>query len=182
MKIHLAAFVASPVLALSFGIAHASFDMLLKVPGIAGESPVSGHSGETRVLSMNWGALGEMGRPTLQQLQRANTPCINRMTLTKPLDSTTADFMTAVLAGTLYSSVQLTVRQVAGSTTDLFVITMTNVKVATSTLNSTEGPDAPTEAITLQFQNAKGVYRYQNLQGQSLFKNFDTGTAGTCPL
>ena len=182
MKIHFATIVAAPVLALCFGIAHASFDMLLSVPGIAGESVVSGHGGETRILSMNLGTLGETGRPTLQQLQRANTPCVNRMMLTKLLDTTTADFMTAALAGTLYTSVRLTVRQVAGSSFDLLVITLTNVKIASSTLNGTEGVDPPTEMITLQYQNAKGVFKYQTPQGQFLSKSFDTGTAGTCPF
>lgn len=153
----------------SSGIAFASYDILLKIDGIDGESVIDTHEGEIDVLAWSW-SIAQSGSLHVGGGGGAGMADVQDVSLTKYIDKASVDLMLACLKGEHLKEAVLTVRQVAGETTigiDILVITMSSVLVSSVSNGGSSDYERLTENVTLNFGKVKVSYTPQNADGSA---------------
>lgn len=157
-------FTASVIAASLFASTSALFanDMFLKVDGITGESTDDKHRGEIDILSWSWGESTGTAR-TSRGLQP--TACIQDMSLTKFIDSSSPALIMNAMSGEVVPTAVLVVRKAGESQLEFLRITMKNVSVTSFQTGGSGGEDRITENVVLHFDSMQGQYRKQRADG-----------------
>jgi type VI secretion system secreted protein Hcp len=136
--------------------ANAAVDMFLKIDGINGESADAKHKGDSDVLSFSWGAASTAN---------GKKGCIQDLSITKFVDSASPQLITNAATATPAANAVLTVRKAGGQPIEFFVVTMSNVKVASYALAASNIQDRLVESVSLTFDIMDGAYRVQDEKG-----------------
>jgi type VI secretion system secreted protein Hcp len=156
VRIALIASAAAVGLSASAG-AFAAVDMFLKLDGISGESTNDKHKGESEVLSWSWGASGK---------ENGKKGCVQEMNVTKVVDSASPPLITNAGAGGIVSpKAVLKVQKSGGDRQEFFIVTMTNVRVASYATAASSGSDNLVENVAFSFDQIDGEYKKQKPDG-----------------
>jgi type VI secretion system secreted protein Hcp len=137
--------------------AQAAVSMVLDAGSSApGESQVAGHANQIDVLAWSWG----MAQSVSGSASGANPGrvSIQSLSLVKYTDAATSPLMTACASGQILPTATLTVRNVAGTTTDFYQVGLTNVRVSSVSQGGSSGQDRLTETVTFIFTEVKVLY------------------------
>lgn len=122
---------------------------------LAGESTVTGHTGEIDVLAFNWG---------VARSGSSSTASVQNLTLTKRVDKSSTALMLAVFQGTHFTSAVLSVRNQGANPLDFFKITLSDI-VVTSYTTSASGDGSLVESVSFSFGTIRFDYQPQNPDG-----------------
>lgn len=152
------------LLALTFGFlparVHGANDLVLRINAttstvLAGESTVTGHTGEIDVLAFTWG----VGRSS-----PTSTANAQNLTLTKRVDKASTALMLAVFQGTHFPTAVLFTRNQGANPLDFFKITMTDI-VVNSYTTSAASDGSLVESVSVSFGTIRFDYQPQNPDG-----------------
>jgi type VI secretion system secreted protein Hcp len=161
----LAASLAAASLAAAVPAA-AAVDMFLAIEGVPGESTDSKHKGEIDVLAWSWG-MSQQTALTMSGAASRGRGCLQDLSLTKYQDKATTKLMGAVMNGTNYPKVKLTVRKAGEFPVETMVIEMEKVYVTSLSTGGSGGEDRLTENVTLRFLGVTATYTPQDETGKS---------------
>lgn len=125
---------------------------------VAGESTVTGHTGEIDILAFSWG---------VSRAGAGSTAAPQNLTLTKRLDKSSTALMLAVFQATNFPTGVLYVRNQGANPLDFFKITMNSI-VVTQYTTSTTSDGAIIETISLSFGRISFDYQPQNPDGTAV--------------
>ena len=127
---------------------NAAVDMFLKIPDIKGESQDAEHKDWIDVLSWSWG---------LSKDSRGKV-CVQDLSLTKWMDSSTPDLIQSMPADTTYRSAELNVRRAGTKASVTLHLMLSGVSVSSVSTGGSGGEDRLTENISLNFSELEGTY------------------------
>jgi type VI secretion system secreted protein Hcp len=160
-----AAGLVATSIASSTSVVSASSNIFLKLGDIKGESTDAKHKDEIEVLSWSWGVSQSTGR-----IKRGTVApqCIQDLTLTKFVDSASAQIIMAAVKGEIAKEATLTLRKAGGDQQDYLIIKMNDVLVTSyQTGGSAGGNEAQvTDVVVLNFSSIEGEYRPQSPDGK----------------
>lgn len=145
-------------------------DMFLKLGDIDGESRDDAHRDWIDVLAWSWGASIDAGSAAAgRRGGGASRPMVQDMSLTKWIDSASADELVALLSAERIASAELEVRRAgasAGKGTGTYLrISLTDVLVTSVSTGGSGGEDRLTENISLNFGGVTFSYTEQDDTG-----------------
>jgi type VI secretion system secreted protein Hcp len=152
--------MAASVLASSNAMA--AVDMFLKVDGVQGESTDKLHKGEIDVLAWSWGE--SSGTVTVKKTT-VPTTCIQDLSLTKYIDSSTPALIMNSVLGQVVPKAVLVVRRAGDTQLESLRLTMNNVSVSSFSTGGSGGESRLTENVTLHFDSMQGQYQRQRADG-----------------
>jgi type VI secretion system secreted protein Hcp len=141
----------------------AAVDMFLKIGNIMGESQDSKHKGEIDVLAWSWGT--STGANTTRG--KLPTACIQDLSLTKFVDSSTPELIMNGMTGEVSPSAVLVVRKAGTTPIEYLTLTMKNVTISAYSTGGSGGEDRLTENVTLHFESMTGKYVKQKADGSA---------------
>lgn len=141
-----------------------ALDMYLKCAEVPGESKGKNHVGEIDLLAWSWGGSnsGTMHSGGGGGAGKAN---VQDVSLTKWIDKATPKLMLAMLKGTHFGTMVLTVQKAGDGQQKYVEITLTNVMITAIQTGGSGGEDRLTENVTLNFEKIKYEYFLQNDKG-----------------
>ena len=130
--------------------AFAGQDMFLKVDSVQGDSVDRAHAQEIDILSWSWGATNSA---TIQigAGGGAGKAKINDLTITKIMDSSSPQLLSALATGKHLKSVVLTVRNQGPRPVDYFTLTLNDVLVSSYSTGTSNQDNRVTENFTFNF-------------------------------
>jgi type VI secretion system secreted protein Hcp len=143
--------------------AMAAVDMFLKITNITGESQDTSHAGEIEVLAWSWGASTGAAKTARGVLPAA---CIQDLSLTKYIDTASAQLIMNGATGVVAPEAILTMRKAGATGLEFLILQMTNVSVAAFSTGGSGGEDRLTENVTLHFESLRGEYRRLKSDGK----------------
>jgi len=142
--------------------AMAAVDMFLKIDNVTGESQDDKHKGEIDVLAWSWGESNGTG---LTKRGTVKTACIQDLSLTKFIDSSSPTLIMNTMLGTVVPTAVLAIRKAGGSQPEFLTLTMKNVSIAAYSTGGSGGEDRLTDNVVLHFESMQGSYRKQKQDG-----------------
>jgi type VI secretion system secreted protein Hcp len=131
--------------------------ILLKLPGIEGESLICGHESEIDIESWSW-EIRNQADVTSGGGKRGGKAIVGPLTVSKSVDKASALLILASLKGSFFSEATLVVRSSGCDAKDYLKITMSGVKITNVTNSGESGSSRLTESVTLVF--SKICYKY----------------------
>ena len=161
-SIYIALFSAA--LFLSFMGYGQSFDMVIKIDGIPGESTLSGHAGEINVLSYSDGIASCAPNSSTKTVCKAIASSLNFMT---SMDKSTIPLRLAVASAKLIPTADMTlIRRTTSGALEFYRVHMENVTVITvQESGSTGGDSRPTVSVSLSYARVAWEYTEQSSTG-----------------
>ncbi len=140
-------------------------DMFIKIGDIQGESRDKAHKGEIDVLAWNWG-MTQSGTMHTGGGGGAGKVNIADLSLTKYVDKSSPNLMTACSTGKHYPQAKLTVRKAGGDNpVEYLTITLKEVLVSSLSTGGSGGEDRLTENLSLNFGQVQVEYQTQKEDG-----------------
>jgi type VI secretion system secreted protein Hcp len=139
-------------------VVYEEFGILLRIPGIEGESVVPDHEGEIDIDSWSWEIRNEAD-VTSGDGKRAGKAIVGPLTVSKSVDKASALLILASLKGSFFPEATLVVRSPGNN--DYLKIEMSGVKITNVTNSGDIGSSRITESVTLVF--SKVCYEYAQL-------------------
>jgi type VI secretion system secreted protein Hcp len=136
-------------------------DIFLKLDSINGESKDQKHQNEIDVLSWSWG-MSQSGTTHMGGGGGAGKVNVNDISITKYIDSASADLAKCCCNGKHIANGTLTVRKAGDKPLEFLVITFQELLVSSLTTGGTGSDDRPTENLSLNFREFE--YKYQKQQ------------------
>ena len=130
--------------------AYSTFEVLLNIAGIQGESVIQDHEGEIDVLAWSWEVSNQGGG--------VGKAIVGPLTVTKYVDKASPLLILATLKGSIFSEAILIVRKTGKDALDYLKITMSGVRVTNVSNGGESGENSLTESVTLVF--SKVCYEY----------------------
>jgi type VI secretion system secreted protein Hcp len=141
-------------------------DIFLKLTGIEGESPDSGHKNEIEVLSWSWGITQESNMHTGSG-GGAGKATVHDLIFEHFVDRASPNLSKYCLTGKPISEALLTVRKAGGSPLEYLKIKMSEVIVSSVRPSGSSSEERIRETIGLSFSKVTEEYVVQNAQGGS---------------
>jgi type VI secretion system secreted protein Hcp len=139
-------------------------DMFLKIDDIKGESSDSAHGGEIDVLSWSW-AMSQSGSTHTGQGSGAGKVNVQDISVTKYVDSASANLVKLCCNGKHFQKAVMTVRKAGENALEYLKITMENGIISSVNTGGSGGEDRLTETVTLNFAKFKVEYTPQKPDG-----------------
>jgi len=141
-----------------------SSDMFLKIEGLDGESVDSVHADAVDVLAWSWG-MTQSGTMHLATGGGSGKVAVQDISVTKYVDSTSANMMQKCCTGEHFPEATLIVRKAGSDPLEYFTITMKSVLVTAISTGGSGGEDRLTENVTLNFAEFAVCYTPQMADG-----------------
>lgn len=140
-------------------------DIVLKLDGIKGESPMKGHEGEIQVLSWNWSAV-QSG--TTNRAAGNNKGVVNMtdLKITKFIDCATVPLLTACCTGRHIRTAVLTMRKAGDDPLEFYRLKFRECMVSQYEAGQVDSDDQVVETFHLSFGKFVAEYDTQNSDGQ----------------
>lgn len=141
-------------------------DMFIKIGDIKGESADKAHKGKIDVLAWSWG-MSNSGSAHVGGGAGAGKVNVQDLSLTKYIDSASADLMLACCNGKHFGEALLIVRKAGEEPVEYVKVTMSDLIITSVTTGGSGGEDRLTENVTLNFSKVKVEYTPQDHKGKS---------------
>ena len=140
-------------------------EILLKVPGVEGESQAKGHEKEIEIMSFAVGASNPSDIASGGGAGAGKVD-ISSLTLQKQVDMSSVKLFTNCCKGTHFDNAVLTVREAGGdSPLEYYVINLKQVFIDNMSWGGATGAGKPTESVSVSFAEFKMTYRQQSKTG-----------------
>ncbi len=142
-------------------------NMNLKIPGVNGESVISGFEKQIDILAWSWGGT-QSGTMHIAQGGGSGKVSFQDLSITKWVDTSTPQIMMNLASGKHFpGDTILSVSKASGEGKPLLylTITMTDTLITSYTTGGSGGEDRVTENITLNFAEVKFKYVPQSKSG-----------------
>lgn len=133
----------------------AAVDYFLKIEGIEGESTAPGHTDEIQIESFSWG---------VTRAREANGPTLSDVKFVGKVNKATPKLFLACASGQHIPEAKLTCRK-AGSGSDYYTITFSDLLVSSYQTGGSSGDVVPTDQISLNFSAIRVEYQRQDEAG-----------------
>jgi type VI secretion system secreted protein Hcp len=141
-------------------------DMFLKIDGIKGEARDGKHGDEIDVLAWSWG-MSQSGTAHLGGGAGAGKVSVQDLSVTKYIDSASADLMLACCNGKHFKEALLTVRKAGETPVEYIKVKMEEVLIGSISTGGSGGEDRLTENVTLNFAKVSVDYTAQDEKGKA---------------
>ena len=141
-----------------------AMDMFLKISPVKGESRDKVHKEEIDILAWSWGA-SNSGSAHVGGGMGAGKVNVQDISVTKYVDSASADLFMSTCNGKHFAEAKLTVRKAGEPPLEYIIITMTDVLITSLSFGGSGGEDRLTENVTLNFAKMKYEYFKQDEKG-----------------
>jgi type VI secretion system secreted protein Hcp len=140
-------------------------DMFLKLSGVDGESKDKTHTKEIDILAWTWG-MSNSGSAHVGGGAGSGKVSVQDLSVTKYIDSSSAQIMLSCCDGTHFDTALLTVRKAGGTDPVEYVkINLQEVLITSVATGGEGGDDRLTENVTLNFAKVKVEYLPQEAKG-----------------
>lgn len=139
-------------------------DMFIKLAGVKGEAQDKEHKEEIDVLAWSWGA-SQSGTTHMGAGGGGGKANIQDVSLTKYVDSASAQLLQHVFDGKHIDDAILVVRKAGGTPLEYITIKMEDVIVSSVSTGGSGGEDRLTENVTLNFSKVNFDYVPQKEDG-----------------
>lgn len=139
-------------------------DMFLKIDGIKGESKDKAHKDAIDVLAWSWG-MSNSGTFHTGSGGGAGKVNVQDLSLTKYIDTASAELQLACCNGKHVKNATLIVRKAGEKPLEYVIIEMTDVLVTSVSTGGSGGEDRLTENVTLNFSKVHFEYKVQDEKG-----------------
>lgn len=140
-------------------------DMFIKIGDIKGESADKTHKGKIDVLAWSWG-MSNSGSAHVGGGAGAGKVSVQDLSLTKYIDSASADLMLACCNGKHFGEALLIVRKAGEEPIEYVKVTMSDLIITSVSTGGSGGEDRLTENVTLNFAKVKVEYTPQDAKGK----------------
>lgn len=142
-----------------------SFDMMVQIEGITGESPIPGFEEWIQILSWNWD-LHQTGTTHEGLGGGAGKAQFGDITFTHYVDASTPSLIKYCATGVHWAEASLVVRKAGGETqVESIRMTLSNGIVTAVNTGGSSGDDRLTESVTLNFGEFNIVQKSQLADG-----------------
>ena len=141
-------------------------DMFLKISDIKGESRDGKHKDEIDVLAWSWG-MSQSGTAHLGGGAGSGKVSVQDLSVTKYIDSSSADLLLACCSGKHLKEALLTVRKAGETPVEYVKVKMEEVLIASVSTGGSGGEDRLTENVTLNFAKVSVDYTAQDEKGKA---------------
>jgi type VI secretion system secreted protein Hcp len=141
-------------------------DMFLKISDIKGESRDGSHKEEIDVLAWSWG-MSQSGTAHLGGGAGSGKVNVQDLSVTKYIDSASADLMLACCNGKHFAEALLTVRKAGENPVEYVKVKMEEVIIGAISTGGSGGEDRLTENVTLNFAKVSVDYTAQDEKGKA---------------
>jgi type VI secretion system secreted protein Hcp len=141
-------------------------DMYLKISDIKGESRDGAHKEEIDVLAWSWG-MSQSGTAHLGGGAGSGKVSVQDLSVTKYVDSASADMMLACCNGKHLTEALLTVRKAGENPVEYIKVKMEEVIIGSISTGGSGGEDRLTENVTLNFAKVSVDYTAQDEKGKA---------------
>lgn len=142
-----------------------SFAIYAQFEAINGEATESHHKDWIEIESFNF-SMGVPGAVTSTSRRRGDV-VFNEITLTKEVDKSTPKLMEAVTLGKVIPEVTIEVTRVYDVTKTFYKYELKNVLVTSYQSSESAGNTAPTDTLTINFEEIKVTYTEHDSTGSS---------------
>jgi type VI secretion system secreted protein Hcp len=139
-------------------------DMFLKIEGLEGESVDKTHNKEIDVLAWSWG-MSQSGTMHMGKGGGAGKASFQDISVTKWIDSSSANLQQKCVEGDHFETATLTVRKAGKDPLEYLVIEMKQIIVTSVSTGGSGGEDKLTENVSLNFKEFKTIYTPQKEDG-----------------
>ena len=141
-------------------------DMFIKIGDIKGESSDKTHKGKIDVLAWSWG-MSNAGSAHVGGGAGAGKVNVQNLSLTKYMDSASADLMLACCNGKHFGEALLIVRKAGSNPVEYVKVTMSDLMITSVSTGGSGGEDRLVENVTLNFSKVKVEYTPQDAKGSA---------------
>ena len=141
-----------------------SVDMFLKLDGIDGESDDHKHGKEIDISAWDWG-LSQSGTTHTSKGGGAGKVNVQDITVTKYVDKSTPNLISACCVGKHIKEATITVRKAGEKPVEYVVVKLKDVLIANISSGGSGGDDRLTESVTLNFAEFEYTYLPQKADG-----------------
>lgn len=142
-------------------------DMFLKIDGVDGEAQDDhGHSKEIVIEGWTWG-MSQSGTTHVAQGGGSGKVSVQDITVTKFIDKSTPNLITACCVGKHFKEATITVRKAGEKPVEYVVIKMKDVLVTNISTGGNGGDDRISETVTLNFAEFDYTYLPQKTDGSA---------------
>ena len=140
-------------------------EILLKLPGVEGESQTKGHEKEIDIMAFAVGASNPSNIATGGGAGAGKVD-ITSLTLQKQVDMSSVKLFTNCCKGTHFDNAVMTVREAGGDAPlEYYVINLKQVFIDNMHWDGSTGAGKPTESVSISFAEFKITYRQQSKTG-----------------
>jgi len=139
-------------------------DSFMKLAGVEGESPVSGHENEIQILSWSWG-MSQTGTTHDGTGGGAGKVNVQDLSFTKYVDKASPTLAIACCKGTHYGEATITLRKAGGDALVYLTLKLTDIIITSVSMGGSSGEDRQTENVTLNFAAYEYSYQPQDNKG-----------------
>jgi type VI secretion system secreted protein Hcp len=139
-------------------------DYFLKIDGAPGEAAGKGHEKEIDVFSWSFGA----SQPAISAHGGgggAGKVNMHDITVTKKVDKASTTLFLNCCNGTHIKEATITSRKAGGDQQDFMKVKLNDILISSYNVGGSQGDDAPTESITLNFAKIQVTYSPQKADG-----------------
>lgn len=140
-------------------------DQFIKLGDLEGESGDDSKKGWIDVLAWSWG-MSQSGTTHMGGGSGAGKANVQDISITKWIDHSTPDIMSACLVGKHFPTANLVVRKAGETPLEYLKLDLKNVIVTSVSTGGSGGEDRLTENVTLNFEEVKFVYVEQTEKGK----------------
>ena len=141
-------------------------DMFIKIGDIKGEAQDKAHKEEIDVLAWSWG-LSQSGSTHTGSGGGSGKVSVQDLSVTKYVDSASADLMLACCNGKHLKEALLTVRKAGETPVEYIKVKMEEVLIGSVSTGGSGGEDRLTENVTLNFAKVSVDYTAQDEKGKA---------------
>ena len=141
-------------------------EMLLNIPGVKGESMVSGHSDEIDVMSMSWG-MSHSGTAQVGGGNSGGKADVHDLSVTKFIDAASPNLMLHCCTAKHFAEIVLTMRKMGEQPMDYCVFTLTDTIITSVQTGGSNHGDQMTESVSFNFAKWKVEYKTQTASGKA---------------
>lgn len=141
-------------------------DMFLKISDVKGESRDGKHKDEIDVLAWSWG-MSQSGTAHLGGGAGSGKVSVQDLSVTKYIDSSSADLLLACCSGKHLKEALLTVRKAGETPVEYVKVKMEEVLIASISTGGSGSDDRLTENVTLNFAKVSVDYTAQDEKGKA---------------
>lgn len=139
-------------------------DMFIKIGKCGGESKDEKHKGEIDVLAWSWG-MSQSGSMHSGGGGGAGKVSVQDMSITKYVDASSTELMSACMKGDHIPEANLVVRKAGTHPLEYIKIKMTNLLISSVSTGGSGGEDRLTENVSLNFEKVHVEYTTQDEKG-----------------
>jgi type VI secretion system secreted protein Hcp len=141
------------------------FAIFADFDAISGESTDTHHANWIDIISLNF-SMGVPGGATVSTRRRGDV-VINDIVLTKRIDKSTPKLMESVAMGRVIAEVVIEITKEFGDRKTFYKYELTNVMVTSYQSSAGTGNTAPTDILTLNFEEIRVTYTEYDSSGSS---------------